>query len=43
MQQLIPQVELAKVHVGASAACRVLGVPSTTYYRHKSAPLPEKI
>jgi putative transposase len=35
MQQLIPQVELAKVHVGASAACRVLGVPSTTYYRHK--------
>jgi putative transposase len=35
MQQLIPQVELAKVHVGASAACRVLGVPHTTYYRHK--------
>lgn len=35
MLQLIPQVELAKLHVGASAACRVLGVPSTTYYRHK--------
>lgn len=35
MQQLIPQVDSAKVHVGASAACRVLGVPNTTYYRHK--------
>jgi|HubBroStandDraft_4_1064222.scaffolds.fasta_scaffold123689_2 putative transposase len=35
MQQLIPQVESAKVLVGASAACRVLGVPNTTYYRRK--------
>jgi putative transposase len=35
MQQLFPQVDSAKVHVGTSAACRVLGVPNTTYYRHK--------
>ena len=35
MQQLILHVDSAKVHVGASSACRVLGVPNTTYYRHK--------
>ena len=35
MLQLISQVDAAKVQVGASSACRVLGVAHTTYYRHK--------
>ena len=43
MLQLIPQVDAAKVHVGASSACRVLGVPSTTYYRHKRPARARKI
>ena len=43
MLQLIPKVDKAKVHVGASSACRVLGVPSTTYYRHKRPARARKI
>jgi putative transposase len=43
MQQLIPQVDSVRDQVGATAACRVLGVPHTTYYRHKRAPQAEKI
>ena len=35
MLQLIPQVDSAREHVGASAACRSLGIAHSTYYRHK--------
>jgi len=35
MLQLIPQVDSARGHVGASAACRSLGIAHSTYYRHK--------
>jgi len=35
MLQLIPQVDSARGHVGASAACRTLGIAHSTYYRHK--------
>jgi len=43
MLQLIPQVDSVRDQVGATAACRVLGVAHTTYYRHKRAPQTEKI
>ena len=35
MFQLIPQIDSASGHVGASAACRSLGIAHSTYYRHK--------
>ncbi len=43
MQQLIPRVDSVREQVGATAACHVLSVAHTTYYRHKRPPQPEKI